>query len=101
MLGLGKLSAGFIVLLGGTYLVYRLLRQISERSQSCLTMPTLTPIPIPTRGRSLLERLVAWLHDVRKWEVAKNWEYTLPTTETRIVIHGGFQFDGASIPKFL
>ena len=97
----GYLSMSFLVFLAGTGLVHLRVRRIGQPAKSNLTMPTLTPIPIPTRGRSLLGRLVAWLHDVRKWEVAKNWEYTLPTDGTRIVIHGGFQFDGASIPRFL
>ena len=44
-------------------------------------------------------RVLVWLHQVRTWEVAENWEYTLPTDNTLIVIHKGFQFDGASIPR--
>lgn len=101
VLCLGYLSMSFLVLLVGSGLGYLRAQRLDQPAQSDLTMPMLRPIPIPTSGRSLLGRLVAWLHDVRKWEVAENWEYTLPTDGARIVIHGGFRFDGASIPRFL
>ena len=97
----GYLSTSFLVFLVGTGIGYLLVRRFGNPTDIGVRMPALRPISIPTSQRSLLGRVVVWLHDVRKWEVAENWEYTLPTDGTRMVIHSGFRFDGASIPRFL
>ena len=98
-LALGSLTAGFLIFFVVTGIVYFLVRRFEKPLDSDVSMPVLRPIPIPTRERSLLIRVFVWLHQVRTWEVAENWEYTLPTDNTRIVIHKGFRFDGASIPR--
>ena len=90
---------GLLIFFIGTGIVLFVVRRFEEPLDSDVSMPVLRPIPIPTRGRSPLMRVVVWLHQVRTWEVAENWEYTLPTDNTRIVIHKGFRFDGASIPR--
>ena len=40
-----------------------------------------------------------WLLSTRNWIVTEDWKYNIDGTE--YVIPAGFQFDGASIPKFL
>ena len=99
LLALGVIAAGFLIFFVGAGIVYSLARRFKEPPVSCVSMPVLRPIPIPTKGHSLFMRVVVWLHQVRTWEVAENWEYTLPTGDTTIVIHKGFEFDGASIPR--
>jgi hypothetical protein len=61
--------------------------------------PILKPIKIKTKGKGFWKMLTMWLFGVRHWEIAKDFEYEL-RGET-YVIPKGFQFDGASIPKFL
>tara|TARA_B100000085_G_scaffold166270_1_gene151261 strand:+ start:1587 stop:2186 length:600 start_codon:yes stop_codon:yes gene_type:complete len=62
-------------------------------------MPQLQPIAIPTAGKGFWSAIWMWLTGTRHWVVANDWEYKLG--ETWYVIPAGFQFDGASIPKFL
>jgi hypothetical protein len=69
-------------------------------SVSFSEMPLLRPVPIPTKNRSFFMRILVWIYDVRKWELAANWEYQL-NPEDRIILPEGFQFDGASIPRVL
>lgn len=96
---LGSLALGLLIFFVVTGIAFFLVQRNKERPDPDKSMPVLRPIPIPTRGRSLLMRVVVWLHQVRTWEVVENWEYTLPKDETRIVIPKGFRFDGASIPR--
>ena len=62
-------------------------------------MPKLQPIAIPTAGKGFWSAIWMWLTGTRHWVVANDWEYKLG--DTWYVIPAGFQFDGASIPKFL
>jgi len=62
-------------------------------------MPQLQPIAIPTAGKGFWSAIWMWLTGTRHWVVANDWEYKLG--DTWYVIPAGFQFDGASIPKFL
>lgn len=101
IVALGYLSAGFLLILVCTGIGYLLVRRFDNTADIEASMPVLRPLPIHTSQRSCPGRVVVWLHDVRKWEVAENWEYTLPGGGPRIVIHSGFRFDGASIPRFL
>lgn len=43
-------------------------------------------------------RILVWLYEVRRWEVAETWRYELDD-RTTVVVHEGFIFDGASIPR--
>lgn len=65
-----------------------------------LVMPVLRPIRICTKGLPLLKKIWVLLTAVRKWELAENWFFILPTGQT-IIIPRGFVFDGASTPKFM
>ena len=62
-------------------------------------MPQLKPIPIKTKGKGFWKGIAMWLLSTRNWELTKNWRYNINGAE--YVIPAGFQFDGASIPKFL
>ena len=57
------------------------------------------PITIPTAGKGFWGALWMWLTGSRQWTVASDWEFKL--NGEWYVIPTGFQFDGASIPKFL
>ena len=62
-------------------------------------MPHMQPITIKTKGKGFWGAIWMWFTGTRHWIVAKDWHYTLNGEE--YVIPKGFQFDGASIPKFL
>ena len=62
-------------------------------------MPSMKPIPIATKGKGFFKGIWMWLMGVRHWEIASDFEFTLQGEE--YVIPKGFQFDGASVPKFL
>lgn len=62
-------------------------------------MPHMQPLRIPTNGKGFWGAIWHWFWGVRQWEIAKDWEFEV-MGET-YVIPKGFQFDGASVPKFL
>lgn len=62
-------------------------------------MPQLKPIPIATKSKGFWGAIWMWLTGTRQWVIAKDFNFTLDAVE--YVIPKGFQFDGASIPKFL
>lgn len=62
-------------------------------------MPVLQPVKIPTNGRGVLSAIWVWIGKPRKWIVAEDFCYSI--NGVRYVIPAGFEFDGASVPKFL
>ena len=62
-------------------------------------LPHLQPIKISTKGKGFWKGIVMWLLSTRNWEITKDWKYRMNGNE--YIIPAGFQFDGASIPKFL
>lgn len=62
-------------------------------------MPKMQPIPIPTKGKGFWGAIWMWLTGTRHWVVAEDFEFTIKGDI--YIIPKGFQFDGASIPKFL
>ena len=62
-------------------------------------MPILQPVQIKTKGKGFWKGIVLWLLSTRNWILKEDWKYNIDGTE--YVIPAGFQFDGASIPKFL
>jgi hypothetical protein len=62
-------------------------------------MPKLQPVPIATKGKGFWKGIVMWLLSTRNWILTDDWKYNIDGNE--YVIPAGFQFDGASIPKFL
>jgi len=62
-------------------------------------MPHIKPLPIKTKGKGFWKGIAMWLLSTRNWELVQDWKYNLNGSD--YVIPKGFQFDGASIPKFL
>ena len=62
-------------------------------------MPSMKPVKIPTAGKGFWSEILMWLMGVRKWEIAENFHYKLNGVD--YTIPKGFEFDGASVPKFL
>ena len=62
-------------------------------------MPQLKPLPIKTKGKGFFKAIAMWLLATRNWELTADFYYNL--NDKKYVIPKGFQFDGASIPKFL
>lgn len=61
--------------------------------------PHMKPLRIPTKGKGFWSAIWLWIMTVRQWEIAKDFHYEL--NGKKYIIPAGFQFDGASIPKFL
>lgn len=62
-------------------------------------MPVLTPLPIKTKGKGFWKGIALWLLGTRQWKLEQDFHYSLGETEFKIP--AGFEFDGASVPKFL
>jgi hypothetical protein len=62
-------------------------------------LPHLQPVRIPTKGKGFWKGILLWLMSTRNWVLIKDWKYKM--NDVTYVIPKGFQFDGASIPKFL
>ena len=62
-------------------------------------MPKLQPLPIKTKGKGFWKGIIMSLLTPSNWELTKDRKYNIDGEE--YVIPEGFQFDGASIPKFL
>ena len=62
-------------------------------------LPHLQPIKISTKGKGFWKGIIMWLLSTRNWKITKDWKYRMNVNE--YIIPAGFQFDGASIPKFL
>ena len=63
------------------------------------TMPKMMPLPIGTANKGFWKGVWLWLMGVRQWEIAEDWHFEV--NGQKHVIPAGFQFDGASVPKFL
>ena len=62
-------------------------------------MPKMMPIPIATKDKGFWKGIFLWLLTVRQWEIYEDFYFTLEGEDYKIP--KGFQFDGASVPKFL
>ena len=71
----------------------------SNLSFSYEELPHLQPVKISTKGKGFFKAIVVWLLSTRNWVLTKDFVYTI--NDKDYVIPAGFQFDGASIPKFL
>lgn len=97
-----------IIVVAGTaayfvfYCVYKWFRDQAVAEQCVVDfdeMPELQPIPIPTKNQPRWWlRLMVMVYEPRRWILKDNWIFTLPNG-TDIVLHKGFEFDGASIPR--
>ena len=99
--GFGAIVVLLLLLFVVGAIIYAIAVKITKKPPASVNfsqMPLLRPVPIPTKNRSFFMRILVWIYDVRKWELAANWEYQLNPGE-RIILPEGFQFDGASIPR--
>lgn len=65
-------------------------------------MPKLRPLPIPTKNKSYLGRVLAWIFNIRRWELTEHWYFHFKDEagdDINTAVHKGFVFDGASIPR--
>jgi len=62
-------------------------------------MPVLQPIAIDTKDKGFWKGILMWMLGKRQWEVAEDFHFELEGTN--FMIPAGFEFDGASVPKFL
>ena len=62
-------------------------------------MPHMKPLPIETKDKGFFKAILHWLMGVRQWEICDDFRYELQGE--KYVVPKGFQFDGASVPKFL
>lgn len=62
-------------------------------------MPTMKPLPIDTKDKGFWKAIWMWITGVRQWEIVEDFHFTLDTVAYKVP--KGFQFDGASVPKFL
>tara|TARA_B100000780_G_scaffold130348_1_gene91382 strand:- start:4023 stop:4628 length:606 start_codon:yes stop_codon:yes gene_type:complete len=62
-------------------------------------MPHMIPIPIATKDKGFWGAIWMWMTGSRNWIIAKKFVFKL--NGVQYIIPKGFQFDGASIPKFL
>jgi hypothetical protein len=88
-----------IVLVIVGYVINLLDKKKSNLKFSYGELPNLKPLPIKTKGKGFWKGILMWLTSTRNWEITKDWRYKIEDIE--YVIPAGFQFDGASIPKFL
>lgn len=96
---IGVLVTTLLAVYAFCYLLYFILKLKVDPVISTDSMPTLKPVPIPTKNQKTpIHKLVASIFEVRKWELVENWHYKL-NEKVELVIPKGFRFDGASIPR--
>ena len=86
-----------LVIIG--FLINLLDKKKSNMKFSYDELPHLQPVKISTKGKGFWKGIAMWLLSTRNWTITKDWKYKINGNE--YVIPAGFQFDGASIPKFL
>ena len=64
-----------------------------------MEVPVMKPIKICTADKGFWKAIWMWLTGVRRWQLTEDFFYFLHGEE--YVIEKGFEFDGASVPKFL
>ena len=74
-------------------------KKVSKTTFVAETMPDLKPVAIKTKGKGFWKGIIMWLLSTRNWKITKDWKYRYNGNE--YIVPAGFQFDGASIPKFL
>jgi len=66
-------------------------------------MPMLRPLPIKTspedkKKRWIFTKTIIWFFSIREWRLEENFQYELEDG-TKLILHKGFIFDGASVPR--
>ena len=94
-----QFTIAIVIILIGALINVMDLRENTKLTFSAKDMPQLRPLPFKTKGKGFWGGVLAWLMGSRQWELLKDWNYIIDDVE--YVVPKGFQFDGASIPKFL
>jgi len=74
-------------------------RRTNKLKFSYTELPHLQALRIDTKGKGFFKGILTWLLSTRNWVLTKDFHYNINGDD--YVIPTGFQFDGASIPKFL
>ena len=74
-------------------------RKPNKLKFSYTELPHLQALKISTKGIGFFKGILMWILSTRNWVTTKDWHYHIDGED--YVIPKGFQFDGASIPKFL
>ena len=91
---------GILILIGFIVNLFdRKARHVKRIDFKYKEMPHMCPVLIPTRDKGFFGAVYMWLLNTRQWEITKDFHYSLGRDQ--FVIPAGFQFDGASVPKFL
>ena len=94
----GIVSVALLLIIIILFFLYLLIRKDVTPLMADEEMPVLVPLPIPTKNRLLIMRVLVWLFDIRKWQLKQNWHFTRDNGD-EIVLPKDFKFDGASIPR--
>jgi len=82
-----------------SFLLYKIKGPYQSKVVFSYAMPILKPVAIPTKGKGFWTAIRIWLFTTREWVVVQDWIFTLDGRNYKIP--KGFQFDGASVPKFM
>lgn len=94
----GIVSVALLLILIVLFFLYLLLRKDVTPLMADEEMPVFLPLPIPTKNRPFIMRVLVWLFDIRKWQLKQNWHFIRENGD-EIVLPKDFKFDGASIPR--
>jgi len=97
----GIVVIALLLVIIGLFILYTLFRKDIRPLITEEEMPVLLPIPIPTKNRTFIMKVLVWLFDIRKWQLVQNWHFKLKNDAeiVEIVLPKDFRFDGASIPR--
>ena len=95
---IGMVVIALLGVIGVLFVLYKIFRKDVKSLISDDEMPVLLPLPIPTKNRTIIMRVLVWLFDIRKWQLLHNWHFKLENGP-EIIIPKDFTFDGASIPR--
>ena len=90
---------GILIVLGWVVNLFGVDNKTKRIGFEYTEMPQMAPVPISTKGKGFWGAIWLWLMGTRQWVIAKDFVFKIDGVE--YVIPKGFQFDGASIPKFL
>ena len=94
----GILVSLFLIIFVFLWILYKIFKKKVQPFIKPENMPIMRPVPIPTKNQRFFMRLLIWFFDCRKWELVENYHYKL-NGRTEFILHEGFEFDGASIPR--
>lgn len=89
-----------IAVIAVSYLINKLDKPDLKRINFAFNeMPKMQPVPISTSSKGFWGAIWLWITGTRQWTITEDFYYMIGTVSYKIP--KGFQFDGASVPKFL